>query len=237
MRLAVKGEDLPLWVVADRQTAGRGRAGRTWTSPIGNLYASVAFLCAAPIEKGGQLSLVAGISAIDAIKATVDLAPDALLRLKWPNDIFVGLAKLGGILVESTTARGSPGFLTVLGFGLNILTAPVDLDRSATALARLSPAPPPQPADLVAALDRSLRRWLGVWAEGDGFAQIREAWMARAGVIGEPITVNTIDGPVSGVYRGLSESGALLAEVDGALREISHGDVALQAPSARDGSA
>ena len=111
MRLALKGEDLPLWVIADRQTAGRGRAGRTWTSPPGNLYASLAFCCEAPIEQAGQLSLIAGISLIDAIRTNTELAPDAGLRLKWPNDVLVGLSKVGGILVESTMARGSPGFL------------------------------------------------------------------------------------------------------------------------------
>src|SRR6185437_573813 len=124
MRLALKGEDLPLWVIADRQTAGRGRAGRSWVSPTGNLYASLAICCAAPIEKAGQLSLVAGISLFDAIRATTGLAPDAGLRLKWPNDVLLGLAKMGGILVESTSARGSPGFLAVLGFGVNIDNAP-----------------------------------------------------------------------------------------------------------------
>jgi BirA family biotin operon repressor/biotin-[acetyl-CoA-carboxylase] ligase len=234
MRLALKGEELPLWVTADRQTAGRGRAGRSWVSPEGNLYASLAVCCAAPLEKAGQLSLVAGISAIDAIRATTALAPEAGLRLKWPNDILIGTAKLGGILVESTTARGSPGFLAILGFGLNILTSPDDLGRAVTALASHGTAP--RPSDLLSALGEKTSHWLDQWNGGAGFDAIRDAWVARAGAIGEAITINTVQGPVSGLYRGLSETGALLAEVEGELREFSHGDVAIGGDAAHNGA-
>src|SRR6476646_132144 len=111
MRLGVGGEDLPLWVIADVQTGGRGRSGRTWVSQPGNLHASLALCCTAPMEKAGQLSLLAGISVIDAIRDIMDLAPGTELRLKWPNDILIGIAKAGGILVESTSLREGSGFL------------------------------------------------------------------------------------------------------------------------------
>lgn len=235
MRLALKGEELPLWVIADQQTAGRGRAGREWVSPQGNLYASAAFCCAASMEKAGQLSLIAGISLFEAIRATTDLARHAGLRLKWPNDILMGAAKMGGILVESTSARGNPGFLAIIGFGLNIRSAPDDLGRAVTALGRHAKAPAPDV--LRAALADQTQHWLGLWNSGENFAAIREAWMERAGPLGEPITVNSTDGPVSGSYRGLSETGALLAEIDGSVREINHGDVALGVASADDGDA
>lgn len=225
MRLAISGEDLPLWVIADRQTAGRGRAGRSWVSPEGNLYSSLAFCCAAPMEKAGQLSLVAGISLFDAIRASVDLAQNALLRLKWPNDILVGTAKMGGILVESTSARGSPGFLAVVGFGVNLSSQPDDLDRPVTSLSQHAAAP--TPAQLLSSLAEQFPHWLGIWDNGGSFAAIRQAWMERAGPTGEPITVHSAGIAVSGIYRGLAETGALLAEVDGEVREIHHGDVVL----------
>lgn len=233
MRLAVNGEDLPLWVIADRQTAGRGRQGRTWVSPKGNLYASLAFCCPAPIERAGQLSLVAGISLFEAIRTSTDLAQDAGLRLKWPNDVLIGAAKMGGILVESTSARGSPGFLAVIGFGVNVVSAPDDLDRQATALGRHGNAPSPNA--LLMALSDQVSRWLEVWDGSENFPDIRRAWIERAGSIGEPITVNSVDGRISGRYQGLSETGALLAEVNGQIREISHGDVALGSVAADDG--
>jgi BirA family biotin operon repressor/biotin-[acetyl-CoA-carboxylase] ligase len=235
MRLALKGEDLPLWVIAGRQTAGRGRAGRSWVSPEGNLYTSIAFCCSAPMENAGQLSLIAGISLLEAIRASTDLAQDAPLRLKWPNDILMGTAKMGGILVESTSARGSPGFLAVVGFGLNLSSHPEDLGRTVTSLGRHTQTP--APAALLASLAEQFPRWLDIWKNGDDFAAVRRAWMERAGPIGEAMTVNLADGPISGTYRGLAETGALLAEVDGQVREINHGDVALGGADANDGDA
>jgi BirA family biotin operon repressor/biotin-[acetyl-CoA-carboxylase] ligase len=235
MRLALEGEDLPLWIMADTQTAGRGRAGRSWISPAGNLYASLAICCTAPLENAGQLSLIAGISLYDAIRTAAELTSNAGLRLKWPNDILVGLAKIGGILIESTSARGRPGFLAILGFGLNIATSPEDIGRPATSLNRHGSAPPPD--GLLRALAGQVSYWLEQWYDGANFAAIRTAWMDRAGPIGEEITVTTAAGPVRGTYQGLSESGGLLAEVEGVLREISHGDVALGGQSANDGGA
>ena len=233
MRLATGGEPLPLWVIADRQTAGRGRAGRSWLSPPGNFTASIALQCDAGLEKAGQLSLIAGISIIDAIGTTTPLARDSGRRLKWPNDVLLGVAKAGGILVESTTARGSPGFVAVIGIGLNLHATPDNLGRAATALSHHGQAPAPM--DLLVAIDRELSFWLSRWQWGENFSPIREAWMERAGPKGEALTINTNSGPVSGTYEGLAATGALQALVDGRLCEFSHGDVVLVASVDRDG--
>jgi BirA family biotin operon repressor/biotin-[acetyl-CoA-carboxylase] ligase len=187
------------------------------------------------MEKAGQLSLIAGISLFEAVRAATDLAQDAPLRLKWPNDILMGTAKMGGILVESTSARGSPGFLAVVGFGLNMASHPDDLGRVVTSLSHHAQSS--APATLLAALAEEFPRWLGLWQNGDDFAAIRRAWMDRAGPVGERITVRATDGPVSGTYCGLAETGALLAEVNGELREITHGDVALGGADAHNGDA
>ena len=88
MRRALAGEAPPLWVLADRQTAGRGRAGRAWASQPGNLFASLLVSTSCPPALAGQLSLVAGVAAIDAIRRAAGQAPPAGLRLKWPNDIL-----------------------------------------------------------------------------------------------------------------------------------------------------
>jgi BirA family biotin operon repressor/biotin-[acetyl-CoA-carboxylase] ligase len=234
MRLALNGEELPLWVIADSQTSGRGRAGRSWVSPAGNFYASLAFCCTAPLENAGQLSLIAGISAIDAIRAITELAPGTGLRLKWPNDILVEVAKMGGVLVESTTACGRPGFLAVLGFGLNLVSSPDELGRAVTCLSRHGQ--PPAPTELLNALSLNLSHWLDLWDGGANFDAIRQAWTERAGPPGEPITINTIRGPVSGTYQGLSETGALRAEVNGILVDFGHGDVALGGDAGNDGA-
>ncbi|MFT3731497.1 MAG: biotin--[acetyl-CoA-carboxylase] ligase [Hyphomicrobium sp.] len=233
MRLALAGECLPLWVLADAQTGGKGRSGRKWVSQRGNLHASVAIRSMAPMEKAGQLSLLAGISIMDAIRDTMDLAPGAELRLKWPNDILIGIAKAGGILVESTSLRESSGFLAILGFGLNLVIAPDVTGREVASLARFGV--PPEPRELLTALARRLAFWLARWNDGANFRAIREAWMERAGPIGEGIVINTAAGPVSATYQGLADSGALLADVGGTIREFNYGDVALVAEVRRDG--
>lgn len=235
MRLALAGEPLPLWITAERQTAGRGRAGRGWTSGAGNLQASLAVVCAAPLGAAGQLSLVAGISAYDAVRSTSALAPIVRLRLKWPNDLLIGSAKTGGILVESTTARGEPGFLAVIGFGINIATYPDDLGREATAIGDHTDRPP-TPRALLEALAAATSHWLAVWDDARNFAAIRLAWHERAGPIGEPIVVNTSSGQMRGTYQGLAASGALCVVIDGQAKEITYGDVALSAEAGTRGT-
>lgn len=225
MRLALAGEALPLWVSADRQTAGRGRAGRTWVSEPGNLQASVAVTTLAPLKEAGALSLIAGIALIDAIKLSAPLAERLPIRLKWPNDVLIGAAKAGGILVETTTARGEPGFLAVIGFGLNLKNRPQALGRDAAALSDHGIELAPDA--LIAALAGTTSNWLQIWDEGRGFDAIRTAWMDRAGPVGEAITVNTASGLVSATYRGLAPSGALRVEIDGREETISYGDVLL----------
>lgn len=233
MRLALQGEPLPLWVSARRQTGGRGRAGRGWQSDDCNLQASLAFLCAGPLIVAQELALLAGVAAIDAIRGIKPLASDVGLRLKWPNDILIGNAKTGGILVESTTARGEPGFLAVIGIGLNVATCPSGLGRAATSLAQNGLVTTPR-AMLDEVADQ-MERWLAVWDAGRGFSHVREAWLSRAGTIGEAISVHTSSGRRTGTYRGLSPSGALLADCDGCLETITAGDVNLAANDNRGG--
>lgn len=227
MRLALEGEALPLWVTARRQTAGRGRAGRTWISDEGNLHASLAALSFAPLAAAGQLALVAGVALVEALCAISPLARTCGLRLKWPNDILIGAAKTGGILVESTTARGEPGFVAVIGFGLNLASHPGNLGRAATALADSGITV--TPATVLASLSGEMESWLGRWDAGRNFSAIRQAWMERAGPIGETVRIQAATGPKSGTYQGLSDGGALLVECEGRLETITYGDVFLVA--------
>ena len=231
MRLARAGEALPLWVTAERQSAGRGRAGREWVSKPGNLQASLALTANAPMQKAGELSLVAGIALFEAIRAISPLAQPRGLRLKWPNDLLIGTAKAGGILVETTTARGEasfhgePGFLAVLGFGLNVETNPGIAGRAVTSLAQNGVTISAN--HLLDALADRCAVWLELWDNGQVFDAIRVSWMERAGPLGEPVQVRTTAGPVSGTYQGLAPSGALLAEINGRIETITYGDVDL----------
>ena len=227
MRLALGGEPLPLWVSAERQSEGRGRAGRTWVSLAGNLHASIAISVTAPPVLAGQLSLVSGIALYEAVHAAAQ--PDKIksLRLKWPNDLLIGVAKVGGILVESTTVGDGTSFVAVAGFGLNITSAPDHLGRAVTSLREAGVEV--EPGTLLQSLADELDLWLERWNGAKGFSAIRAAWMERAGPLGEPITFNSGQGGVHGTYQGLNETGGLVAEVEGKRETITFGDVMLAA--------
>ena len=139
MRAARAGEAGPLWIVAGEQTGGRGRLGRAWASPPGNLYASLLLLDPAPGAHCAELGFVAGVA---LARAARDLAGgDERLRLKWPNDLMFGDAKLSGLLLEST--RLLDGRLAcVIGWGVNCQSHPARLAYPVT--------------DLTAALDRTV---------------------------------------------------------------------------------
>jgi BirA family biotin operon repressor/biotin-[acetyl-CoA-carboxylase] ligase len=224
MRLALQGEPLPLWVTAERQTAGRGRAGRTWVSDTGNLQASLAFTTGAAASGAGQLSLVAGVAFFEALATLTPLVQDGRVRLKWPNDLLIGGAKAGGILVETTVLAASTGLVAVIGFGLNVVSAP-EIGRPVTSLK--GGGLNVEADSVLAALADKVQTWLDIWDEGRGFPAVRAAWLERGGPLGEPITINAGPTMVSGTYQGLSESGALLADVEGTLEAFNFGDVAL----------
>jgi BirA family transcriptional regulator, biotin operon repressor / biotin---[acetyl-CoA-carboxylase] ligase len=227
---AAAGETGPLWIVARRQTAGRGRSGRIWASEPGNLYASLIVGLACPPVVVPQLSLLAGVATVEAIAEAGGGLP-AGLRLKWPNDVLIGQAKCAGILAESLAGAGS--VTAVIGIGINLAWHPTGLGRAATHLAELGVLVAPD--DMLAALDSNMRRWLGVWDDGAGFAQVREAWLAHAGPAGEACTASTGTEQIAGTFLGLDPGGALvLRDGQGQRRTVTFGDVALAAAAAGD---
>lgn len=226
MRRASAGERGPVWISALRQTAGRGRSGRTWTSLEGNLMATLLFQPGAATRRLGELALVAGVATHEAI---AELQPLAGLRLKWPNDVLLGDAKVGGILVESSTFDGAT--ISAIGCGINVAAAPDVPGRATTALACHGGAPPR--AALLQALSARMAHWLLVWHAPDGFQAIREAWLARAGALGVQATVRTGSQAFSGAFAGLDHDGALLLrDPAGNLRRFSFGDVTMAAEAA-----
>lgn len=226
MRRALAGEAGPLWVIADRQTSGRGRSSRSWVSSPGNLYASLLITTGAAIAKVGQLSLVAGIATIDAICKAGPLQAGHSLRLKWPNDILIGTAKAGGILVESSARGCKEGIAAVIGIGLNLASVPTELRRAATYLAAHGVTLSPREA--LGLLAREMDAWLKTWDEGAGFAAVREGWLERAGPVGEPLSVLANEGHIEGRFAGLDADGALIiADKDGCERRFTYGDVSL----------
>lgn len=191
-------------VWADRQVSGRGRAGRGWVSPEGNLY------CSAVIRPGDDLSKAACLSFVVATAlhaAIADLFPAAQPLLKWPNDILAGGAKLSGILLEAGSGGGTP--YVVAGTGVNIASAP-EADYPTAALADFAkPGQASSPAGLLSAYLFALAERLALW-RGQGFAPIRAEWLDHCTGLGQPVTARSGGGTEQGIFEGLGSDGALL---------------------------
>ncbi|MCA3554218.1 biotin--[acetyl-CoA-carboxylase] ligase [Aestuariivirga sp.] len=214
-RLAEEGERGPLWLVADQQTLGRGRLGRSWVSEPGNLYATFLFAIAADPQAAAEVSFVAALAVHDA---AVALRPGLSPRIKWPNDVLIGGAKFCGVLPE--VVGGSPTRIAI-GCGVNIAHAPQGTPYPVTSLgAGLAVA------SVLAELDASLARRLAQWDEGRGFAAIRAAWAAHALGLGGKVTAMAGAKQLTGTFTGLAADGALmLQEADGTLTPIHSGEV------------
>ena len=212
--LALSGAAEGLWLRAERQSAGKGRQGRAWQSPPGNLYASTLVRVRAGEPSPATLALVAAV-ALDETVRVFGVQP----TIKWPNDLLVGGAKLSGILLERV------GNAVILGFGVNLAHHPDDLDRPATSIAAHASAPDPQL--FAETLAESFARWVARWR--DGIAPVRERWLARAHPVGTALTARLADGSaIDGLFAGLDADGALLLRLaDGATRVIHAGDVFL----------
>ena len=208
---AAAGAPEGLWLRADRQTGGKGRQGRTWVSPPGNLYISTLVRVRPADPAPPTLALVAAVALHEVISSE---APD--VRIKWPNDILAGPAKLAGILLERS------GDAVVIGFGANLAFHPEGLDRPVTSIALVSGAATP-PARIAEELASAFAAWLARW-RSDGLPPILAAWLAAAHPIGTPLS--TPEG--QGSFAGLDQSGALrLRLLDGSLRLVHAGDVFL----------
>jgi BirA family biotin operon repressor/biotin-[acetyl-CoA-carboxylase] ligase len=205
--LAREGALEGLWLRADHQTGGKGRQGRAWHSPSGNLHASTLVRLQPEDPLAPTLALVAAVALHEAVRPHVPAA-----QVKWPNDLMVDGAKLAGILLERQ------GDAVIIGFGVNLACRPESLERPAASLEGAV-----APGAFVERLAAAFAAWLQRW-RGEGLAPVRAAWLAAAHPPGTALT--TVD--AAGIFDGLDETGALrLRLADGSLRVIHAGDVFL----------
>ncbi len=219
-RFAREGEAEGLVVRADTQTAGRGRRGRNWVSPPGNLYSSTLIRPQCRAATAAQLGFVAALGIFDAIG---ELAPRITLRCKWPNDLLANGKKVSGILLETEMVAGDAPDFVVLGVGVNLVSSPRDTPYPATSLAEEG-APAIAPTVMLAAFIRYFAKWLAIWREA-GFAPIREAWLLQAAGLGEPIQVRLERNTLDGRFLDLDDDGALMLGMPGGSRRIAAGEV------------
>jgi BirA family transcriptional regulator, biotin operon repressor / biotin---[acetyl-CoA-carboxylase] ligase len=215
------GATNPLWITAREQTAGRGRRGNTWISPVGNLYATLLIFDPASPKDAPQLSFVAGLAVHDAIgERAANLREN--LTLKWPNDVLCNGKKISGILIEGHTL--ALGLAVAIGIGVNCKHHPSQTSYPATDLAETGSDVTAD--DLFFALSSSMMRRLEQWRRGAGFAATRSDWLDRAIGIGSDIRVRLPDRELIGRCEALDDSGRLLLRlVDGSLETIAAGDV------------
>jgi BirA family biotin operon repressor/biotin-[acetyl-CoA-carboxylase] ligase len=210
-------------VWAKRQVKGRGRRGRIWQSPEGNLYSSIVVRPDSSAEVAAQLSFVTALAVGDTVAAHIPAGHR--IGFKWPNDVQVDGAKIAGILLES--AIGPSGLVrqVVIGTGINVGWRPASGET-------------PYPATSLVALEgegvletvlqtycQAMADWIARWRQS-GFAAIREAWLAQAGNIGQMIEVKTGRDVLTGRFAKLDETGALMLEgADGRITRVTAGEI------------
>jgi BirA family transcriptional regulator, biotin operon repressor / biotin---[acetyl-CoA-carboxylase] ligase len=237
-RRAERGAADGTLVWAREQTSGRGRRGREWTSPRGNLYCSLLLRPSCSASKATQLGFVTAAAVAEAItEALSNDAPtsdaptsdapsrDARVTCKWPNDVLVNGGKVAGILIESSSAGGTALDWLAIGVGVNVASHPrlAESRFPATSLA-VEGAREVTPPKLLECYCRCLQRWISTWHE-HGFAAIRDAWLHRAHGLHEPILVRLENETFEGVFAGMDQDGALVLEQNGVDRLVRVGDV------------
>ena len=217
---ARKGARGGFLVAASRQTAGRGRLGRSWESPPDRgLYVSILLRPDLLVTEAGRLTILSSVATADAVEAVSGLRP----QIKWPNDLLAGKRKLAGLLIE-TEPKGKCLAFAVIGIGLNVRHEAKDFSPEVRSLATsiyLATGQLNRRADLLVALLQALEQRLK-----QPFDEAREAWTASSLTLGQRVTLTTARGRKHGQAVGLDESGALLLrDSSGKVEAITAGDM------------
>lgn len=221
-RRARAGAEDGTLIWARSQTHGRGRSGRTWASPRGNLYLSLILQPDCAPADAAQLSFVAALGAGAALGEVVP--PMVEVRYKWPNDILLNRRKAGGILLETESITRDRLDWLVLGVGLNVAAHPSDAAFPATSL-RNEGADEVTVEALLDAFARHFLSWVNRWL-ADGFEPVRLAWREQALGIGAPVQVRLPNAELGGTFEDIDADGALLVRrADSSLQRVTAGDV------------
>ncbi len=220
-RRARRGETSSVWIAARQQTAGRGRLGRNWVSPAGNLFTTVLFPESGGLLMAGRIPFAAALAVRDA---GLRAAPGLSAKLKWPNDVRVDGAKLSGILTESGETNGVVWI--ALGMGINVQYTPEATGQASTCLVEQGAPIGLEPDHVLADLKETLATRIEQ-ARND-FEGLLEDWLKQAEGVGQMIEAGPVEHRVKGVFEGLAPDGGLIMRLpDGARQTIRAGDVEL----------
>lgn len=222
-RRANMGEPGPIWIWSARQSKGRGRGGRVWTSKVGNLFASLLIRFDCPLHIASQLALVAGIITYETVSKLISYEGRSKLLLKWPNDVLLDEEKVAGMLLENLGKPDGTGTTVVIGIGLNLASHPENLPQPAISLDAYGLTV--TPGEALEVLAATAHEWLQRWNQGASFPTIRREWLDRAGPLGRPLRVSINETDVEGTYAGLDQDGALKLKTKDGTYAITAGDV------------
>ncbi|KAB2665225.1 biotin--[acetyl-CoA-carboxylase] ligase [Brucella tritici] len=223
---AASGDPGKLWLVTKRQESGRGRRGRAWSTPEGNLASTLLLVESYEMKMAATLGFVAGLSladALDAVFAATGPAVPPTIGLKWPNDVLLNGAKLTGILLESSILAKNL-FAVAIGIGTNVVAFPDDLPYAATSLQALGSKCDAE--TLFAALSDAWSVNYRVWNEGRGLDDIRKRWLQRAHGLGQHVTMQVEGRIVEGRFETIDEACRfVIREDEGSRVAVTAGDV------------
>lgn len=238
MIAALRGDNGKIWYAALQQTAGRGRRGRAWESPHGNLAASLLIV---PEAESGVLATLGFVAGVALNRALGSVLPHATIRsgidgadvagtrarsriaLKWPNDLLMDGAKLAGILLEAQM-RPDGRQAIVIGFGVNVVSAPTGTPYPAISLADMGCI---VPAEMVfEALAQAWVECYDIWNDGRGVAEILALWRQSAAGVGAEVVVQRNSDVVRGIFETIDDAGRLIVrDNEGHRIAIAAGDV------------
>lgn len=222
-RLAREGAEDGTLVWAREQRRGRGRYGRDWESPRGNLYLSLVLRPDCPVSEATQLGFVAALALGDALG--VVLPPLAETRVKWPNDVLVNDKKVAGLLLEAETEPDGGLAALILGLGVNVAHHPEETPFPASNLRAEGAGADVDEVSVLEAFARHFLTWVNRWLD-EGFAPVRDRWLKRAIGVGEQVEARLAHETLTGTFREIDETGALVLELtEGEQRRIAAGDV------------
>ncbi|MCB8820679.1 biotin--[acetyl-CoA-carboxylase] ligase [Microvirga rosea] len=226
LRAAQQGDPGKLWIVAAEQNAGRGRHGRQWSSPVGNLYASLLLIDPCDAPSAPQLGFVAGLALHEAIEAITGTGHPRL-ALKWPNDVLLDGGKVSGLLLEGHRIGGT--LAIIIGCGVNIALAPSGTPYPTASLRTLREDVTREA--IFEALSSAFARTFSAWqaasrlAPSDRFGAIRHLWLERAAGIGQNVTIRLPAGNRQGCFDGLDRHGRLMLKTPTGTELIDAGDL------------
>lgn len=215
---ALDGEEEGLVIKAKYQTDGKGRMGRYWNSPEGNLYTSLLLRPRVSLKEAAFYSFVAALAVLGAIQK---IAPRLDVKLKWPNDVLVNNRKISGIMIETSGEKDGRIEWLMIGVGINVFTHPMDTPFPATSF--FDEGIRAEVDDVLEAFLTELEQWRQTLIH-DGFSPVRRAWLASAR--GGEMIVRLPSGERRGFFSGIDEEGRLILRLEDGTEEAIHtGDV------------